>query len=120
MLYVDKPSVPQELTAPEVNAESITLNWQPPADNGGSEILEYSIEKKEFNRRTWQQVGTTKDLTFTIPKLLEGNKYFFKVAARNDIGIGEAAELTEAITAKNPFGRDLKLNMLNTDDHSEQ
>lgn len=103
-LFVDKPTAPQDLTPSEVTADSITLTWQTPADNGGSEILEYIIEKKEFNRRTWQQMGTTKDLTFTIPKLLEGNQYFFKVAARNDIGIGDAAETKEAITAKNPFG----------------
>lgn len=103
-LFVDKPTAPQDLKPSEVTADSITLTWQTPADNGGSEILEHIIEKKEFNRRTWQQMGTTKDLTFTIPKLLEGNQYFFKVAARNDIGIGEAAETKEAITAKNPFG----------------
>lgn len=103
LTVLDKPTAPQDLKPSEVTADSITLTWQTPADNGGSEILEHIIEKKEFNRRTWQQMGTTKDLTFTIPKLLEGNQYFFKVAARNDIGIGEAAETKEAITAKNPF-----------------
>ena len=87
-----------------MTADSITLTWQPPADDGGRQVKEYIVEKKEFNRRSWQQVDTTKTLTMTVPKLLEGNQYFFRVAARNDIGIGEAAETKEAITAKNPFG----------------
>ena len=91
------------MTAPEILADSITLRWEAPEDNGGSDITGYIVEKREFNRRSWQEVATVKDLEFTVGKLLEGNQYYFRVIARNDIGNSEPVEMLEPITAKNPF-----------------
>lgn len=42
--------------------------------------------------------------TFAVQKLLEGNEYFFRVAAENEIGVGESEELFDGIIAKSPFG----------------
>jgi titin len=85
IFVTDKPSSPLNLTAPEVLADSITLRWEAPEDNGGSEITGYVIEKREFNRRSWQEVTKVKDLECTIGKLLEGNQYYFRVFAQNEI-----------------------------------
>ena len=100
----DKPTPPQEVIATEITADSVTLQWQPPSDKGGSDITGYIVEKKEANRRAWQEVATVTDLTTIVPKLLEGNKYFFRVSAKNDVGTSEATEIQEAVLAKNPFG----------------
>ena len=88
-----------------MSAESCTLHWQPPKDNGGSDIKQYIIEKREANRRTWNKIGTTAELEFVAPKLVEKNQYVFRVFAENDVGIGEAVELTEPVVAKNTFGK---------------
>ena len=105
IFVTDKPSSPLNLTAPEVLADSITLRWEAPEDNGGSEITGYVIEKREFNRRSWQEVTKVKDLECTIGKLLEGNQYYFRVFAQNEIGMSEPIELKEPIAAKNPFSK---------------
>ena len=49
-------------------------------------------------------VTETKDLTAAITKLIEGNAYFIRVAAKNEIGQGKFAELPEAVTCKSPYG----------------
>ena len=38
-----------------------------------------------------------------VEKLIEGNQYFFKILAINDVGIGEPWMNSEPITAKSPF-----------------
>lgn len=93
------------MTAPEVLADSIALKWEAPEDNGGSDITAYVIEKREFNRRSWQEVAKIKDLEFIVGKLLEGNQYYFRVFAQNEIGMSEPVEIKEPITAKNPFSK---------------
>ncbi|KAK3083483.1 hypothetical protein FSP39_023775 [Pinctada imbricata] len=100
---LDKPSTPQDLAASDVTADSVTLTWQPPSDTGGSDITGYLVEKREANRRAWQEVAVVPDLTIIVPKLLEGNQYFFRVSAKNEVGTSDAVELKEAVLAKNPF-----------------
>ncbi|KAJ8319891.1 hypothetical protein KUTeg_001478 [Tegillarca granosa] len=100
LTVLDKPSPPVDLSVADVTAESVTLKWQPPEDDGGSEVTGYIIERREFNRRTWQKVDETTDLEYTIHKLLQGNQYYFHVIAKNAIGQSEPAELTEAVLAK--------------------
>jgi hypothetical protein len=41
----------------------------------------------------------------TIPKLTKNIQYVFRVAAENDVGIGEFAELPEPVTAKDTFSK---------------
>ena len=45
---LDHPAVPTgPLDVLNLDAESCTLSWKPPADNGGNEIANYIVEKKE-------------------------------------------------------------------------
>lgn len=86
-------------------ATSCVLHWQPPKDNGGSDIIQYIVEKREANRRSWNKVSTSTTLELTIPNLVKNTQYLFRVAAENDVGIGEFAELPEPVTAKEGFGK---------------
>lgn len=87
--------------------DSIVLSWQPPASTGGSDIGAYIIEKRDAKRNVWTKVDkvTGSTNTYAVQKLLEGNEYYFRVAAENDIGLGDSAELEAPIQAKCPFGR---------------
>lgn len=41
-----------------ITADSITILWEPPENNGGSEITSYLVDYREFGRSTWS-VATT-------------------------------------------------------------
>ena len=90
----------------EVTKESVGLKWEEPESNGGMEILHYIIEKKDAMKTSWSPVATVngRTLTQTATKLTEGNEYYFRVSAENQIGVGPAAELESPIKAKLPYG----------------
>lgn len=105
--FIDKPGKPNNLTVSKVMKDSMVLSWQPPTHTGGSDITAYIIEKRDAKRNTWTQVEKVPGLTNTVAvqKLLEGNEYYFRVSAENDIGQGEPLELEAPIMAKSPYGR---------------
>lgn len=90
----------------EQNINSITVEWGEPGSDGGSAITGYIIEKRDANRTQWSRVG---DLDadarrYKVSKLVEGNEYYFRVAALNRIGQGPFVITDDAIKAKLPFG----------------
>lgn len=86
-----------------ISADQMTLSWLPPLDDGGSKITNYVIEKREANRKTWVRVSSEpKECTYTIPKLLEGHAYVFRIMAQNKFGVGEPLD-SEPETARNLF-----------------
>lgn len=90
----------------EVMKESVVLSWQPPTNTGGSDIIGYTVEKRDVKRNTWAQVANvdSETTTYAVQKLIEGNEYFFRVSAKNDMGTGESAEIDRGTVAKCPYG----------------
>jgi len=57
-IITDKPSPPMGPLLTSDNTEtSFSLSWSPPQNDGNSEILEYTIEKKEVGKKVWQKVS---------------------------------------------------------------
>lgn len=46
-LSSDRPLPPRNLTVTSIKAEACYLHWEAPLDNGGSELTNYIVEKKE-------------------------------------------------------------------------
>lgn len=46
--FPDRPLPPRNLDISKIKAESCYLNWDAPLDDGGSELTNYIIEKKEI------------------------------------------------------------------------
>lgn len=44
----DRPLPPRNVTVSNIRAESCYLQWEAPLDNGGSELTNYIVEKKEI------------------------------------------------------------------------
>ena len=53
---LDRPSPPQDLRADEFAGDALTLYWSPPKDNGGAEISNYVVEKREPRSPAWSKV----------------------------------------------------------------
>lgn len=88
-----------------MTAETGQLSWTEPEDDGGSDITAYILEKKDVSRRSWQDGGETLEKEHTVSKLIEGNKYIFRVSAKNKYGVSEPVEISEPVTAKNDYGK---------------
>lgn len=107
MLFIyipDKPLPPQNVIVADITAETATITWQPPADDGGKPVTLYIIERREASRRAWNKIGDTASLQLPASGLVENGQYIFRIFAQNDVGFSEPAE-SETITAKNPFGK---------------
>ncbi|XP_023314705.1 twitchin isoform X11 [Trichogramma pretiosum] len=101
---LDRPSPPQNLRADEFAGDALTLYWNPPKDNGGAEVTNYVIEKKEQRSFEWSKVSACTTSTFVrVRNLAVGTVYDFRVMAENQYGTSEPAQTTDPIKARYPF-----------------
>ncbi len=84
------------------------LDWNAPADDGGSPITDYEYRYKESTQSNWNgwtSAGNADEEypEFTVTGLTNGTSYDFQVRARNAVGPGAHTEtLTETPTAQTP------------------
>ena len=71
----------------------MTLTWDAPQDDGGSEITDY--EYRIDGRGSWISIGST-DTTHTVTGLVNGTVYVFEVRAVNRIGKSLSSNRAEA------------------------
>lgn len=101
---LDRPGKPENLRADEFAGDALTLYWQPPKDNGGADVTNYVIEKKEAKSPTWSKVSSYCTVPFIrIRNLTLGKDYEFRVYAENQYGQSEPAVTAEPIRARHPF-----------------
>lgn len=102
----DKPGPPASVKTTKVFSDRVKLRWEPPLADGGSEITNYIIEKRETSRANWALVTSNIHGHITdcsVEKLIEGHEYQFRVSAENQYGVGDPV-MTEPVTVKNPYG----------------
>jgi titin len=102
----DVPSPVRALNITDVDKESVTLAWTPPASDGGSEITGYSVEKRTAGSTRWSPCGKVEaaKLNFMAKDLIEGESYQFQVCAVNQIGQSRPVETVDVI-AKAKFNK---------------
>ncbi len=83
------PTAPRALTATP-RARAVRLTWRAPASNGGAAITDYVIQRSTRRNGGWRTVrdGVSTARQFTVVRLNNGTRYFFRVAARNPAGLG--------------------------------
>lgn len=82
-----------------MTADSVTLGWNPPVEDGGSPVTKYVIESKQDRDGEWTLVSKVPDHTteYTVTSLGEGVEYDFRVCAENEIGRGKPTSLDRSI-----------------------
>lgn len=105
MYFEEKPSSPTgPLSTKDITEDSVTLSWQPPASDGGTAVTGYLLEKYDNRRRSWVKVADldVKTTSFVVPKLIEGEKYKFRVSAVSAEGQGLPLETEEDVVPRKP------------------
>lgn len=97
------PTGPIEISS--ITSESCVVNWQPPEDDGGTDITNYIVEKRESGSTAWQLINSSvKRTTLHVSHLTKYMQYTFRVSAENRFGVSKSTE-SETIVAEHPFSK---------------
>lgn len=104
LFHAAPPSPPENLTVAGVTSKSVTIHWQQPLSNGGSELTGYIVEKRLATLSSsikWTRVVTLDAycMQYCIDNLKEKSEYVFRVLAENEAGLSAPAT-TENIVLK--------------------
>ncbi|XP_046907454.1 immunoglobulin superfamily member 22-like isoform X1 [Hypomesus transpacificus] len=96
------PGLVRDLAVSDSSNSSISLSWKPPelGDQPSGYILEVRPDDaKEWTKNTKIPIAST---AYTVTGLQERMKYFFRIRAVNEGGVGEPRELEEGVLAMPP------------------
>lgn len=97
------PTGPLEISG--VSSECCTLSWSEPADDGGTDISNYIVEKRESGSASWQVVNSSvKRTTIKVTHLTKYMEYTFRVCAENKFGVSKSIE-SAPVVIEHPFGK---------------
>uniref|UniRef100_A0A3P9Q123 Titin n=1 Tax=Poecilia reticulata TaxID=8081 RepID=A0A3P9Q123_POERE len=106
VVVVGRPSPPTgPVKISGISSESCTLSWSEPADDGGTEITNYIVEKRESGHASWQVVNSSvQRTTIKVTHLTKYMEYTFRVCAENKFGVSKSIE-SAAVVIEHPFSR---------------
>ena len=97
------PEPPYNLVdVPEITlGEQIGLNWLPPANQGGTEVLDYRIsyDQGAGNGIFVEYLSGISTTFYTVVGVNRGTTYTFKVQARNAFGYSDYSETVTILAA---------------------
>uniref|UniRef100_A0A7N8XU64 Titin n=1 Tax=Mastacembelus armatus TaxID=205130 RepID=A0A7N8XU64_9TELE len=98
------PGPPHIQDISNITHDGMTITWSAPESDGGSEITNYIIEKKDRSGIKWTRCNRQKvtDLCFRVTSLSTGHEYEFRVAAENVVGVGEPSLPSSYYKASDP------------------
>ena len=98
----------------DVDDKAVTLSWQKPRDEGGARLQGYVVEVRSPSDRSWRPATERpiKDTEFTVPDLNNGEKYEFRVRAKNEAGLGEPSDVTKPVLVKPKYSTDFGFALL--------
>ncbi|HYL65699.1 MAG TPA: fibronectin type III domain-containing protein [Nitrosopumilaceae archaeon] len=108
------PQPPTGLTATAASSSQINLSWTAPANNGGSAITGYKIERSTDSGTTWSTViantGSTAT-TYSDNGLAASTTYTYRVSAINSVGASPPSNTASATTSSATIsGSSISLN----------
>lgn len=91
------PETPTAVSAGSATSSSLSVSWTAPTNNGGSSILDYTIQKST-DGTTWTSAATGASSPHTVTGLSASTSYVFRVAARNSVGLGPYSDSSTAVS----------------------
>ena len=86
------------ITFSNISEGKVTLSWNPPENDGCSDITHYIVEKRETSKISWALVtDRCEGSTYNASKLIKTNEYQFRVSAVNNVGVGRPIESSPII-----------------------
>ncbi|XP_036400675.1 titin-like [Megalops cyprinoides] len=103
VIVLDKPGPPGAIKIDEVSADSVALSWDPPEYDGGCQINNYIVEKRDTTTTNWQIVSATVARTsIKVSRLTQGSEYQFRISAENRYGKSHSVD-SPLVVAQYPF-----------------
>uniref|UniRef100_A0A8C1MV86 Titin n=1 Tax=Cyprinus carpio TaxID=7962 RepID=A0A8C1MV86_CYPCA len=95
------PGTPKVVT---FTKDTMTIGWNEPVSDGGSEVIGYHVERKERNSIVWHRISKALVIgnLFKSAGLEDGVAYEFRVIAENIAGIGKPSKASEPMLALDP------------------
>ncbi|POI20489.1 hypothetical protein CIB84_015762, partial [Bambusicola thoracicus] len=115
----DAPGTPEPTN---ITGDSITLTWARPKSDGGSEINEYILERREKKSMRWVKVSSKRPIAenrYRVTGLIEGNEYEFHVMAENAAGVGPPSDVSKLIKCREPVSPPSAPNVVRVTDTSK-
>lgn len=95
----DVPDPPKDVKVSDISRDTLTLIWSL-GNDGGSEIINYIIEKCPTTGDRWIRVAQTPEPQYTVMSLFGKTKYQFRVIAENRFGLSDPSAPTDPVTTK--------------------
>eukprot|EP00061_Rhincodon_typus_P014149 g41000.t1 len=104
IVVLDRPGPPVgPVNISDVTESSVTLRWQPPTYDGGSQVTNYIVLKRETSTAAWSEVSATAVRSIIkVMKLTTGEEYQFRIKAENRFGISDHID-SKCVVVKLPY-----------------
>ncbi|XP_041830313.1 myosin binding protein Cb isoform X1 [Melanotaenia boesemani] len=108
---IEKPGPPLNVRVTDVWGFNAALEWDPPKDDGNSEIIGYMIQKADMKTKEWFTVYEHNRRTnCTVSDLVMGNEYMFRIYSENLCGLSEEPRLSKNTAVIAKTGLEHKIN----------
>jgi len=97
-----QPTAPLEIVA--LGPHSIMVEWGAPESDGGAPLEGYKVAVRDAKRHMWMEVGrVAADVQkLKVQELAEGNLYFLRIYAKNEVGFSDPLENEEPFKVVRP------------------
>ncbi|XP_007546996.1 immunoglobulin-like and fibronectin type III domain-containing protein 1 [Poecilia formosa] len=89
----DDPKPPGPVELQENIPGTVTLCWAPSPDEKRDDRLHYMVSKRDSFKHTWRTAADNLfNNKFTVVNIMPGREYYFRVFAKNDMGLSPPSE----------------------------
>ncbi|KAH0514336.1 Myosin-binding protein C, cardiac-type [Microtus ochrogaster] len=115
---IDVPDAPAAPRISNVGEDSCTVQWEPPAYDGGQPVLGYILERKKKKSYRWMRLNfdLLRELSHEARRMIEGVAYEMRVYAVNAVGMSRPSPASQPFMPIAPPGEPTHLTVEDVSD----